>query len=100
MGFFNKLFGIKEKEILEQGLQKTKEGFLKLWDESTATLNARWESIPDSRFQETIMAFGQYEGTVYSSILYFIDNEIHHRGQGYVYLRALGVEPPAFWDRS
>ena len=79
---------------------KTKEGFLKLWDESTATLNARWESIPDSRFQETIMAFGQYEGTVYSSILYFIDNEIHHRGQGYVYLRALGVEPPAFWDRS
>jgi fused signal recognition particle receptor len=28
MSFFNKLFGKKEKEILEQGLQKTKEGFL------------------------------------------------------------------------
>src|SRR5690349_7348964 len=27
MGFFNKLFGKKEKESLEQGLQKTKEGF-------------------------------------------------------------------------
>jgi fused signal recognition particle receptor len=28
MGFFEKLFGKKEKESLEQGLQKTKEGFL------------------------------------------------------------------------
>ncbi len=28
MGFFNKLFGKKEKETLDQGLQKTKEGFL------------------------------------------------------------------------
>jgi hypothetical protein len=30
---------------------------------------------------------------------YWIDNEIHHRGQGYVYLRALGVEPPPFYER-
>src|SRR6266567_2016337 len=28
MSFFNKLFGKKEKESLDQGLQKTKEGFL------------------------------------------------------------------------
>lgn len=28
MGFFGKLFGIKEKESLDQGLEKTKEGFL------------------------------------------------------------------------
>jgi len=27
MGFFDKLFGKKEKESLDQGLQKTKEGF-------------------------------------------------------------------------
>ena len=27
MGFFNKIFGKKEKESLDQGLQKTKEGF-------------------------------------------------------------------------
>jgi uncharacterized damage-inducible protein DinB len=32
-------------------------------------------------------------------LLYCIDNEIHHRGQGYVYLRALGIEPPPFWER-
>ena len=28
MGFFDKLFGKKERESLDQGLQKTKEGFL------------------------------------------------------------------------
>jgi uncharacterized damage-inducible protein DinB len=29
-----------------------------------------------------------------------IDNEIHHRAQGYVYLRALNIEPPHFWERD
>jgi uncharacterized damage-inducible protein DinB len=33
-------------------------------------------------------------------LLYIVDNEVHHRGQGYVYLRALGVEPPAFFQRD
>ena len=45
-------------------------------------------------------AFGQWEGPVYSFIFYWIDNEIHHSGQAYVYLRSLGIEPPAFYDRS
>ncbi|MGO3807708.1 MAG: DinB family protein [Sphingobacterium sp.] len=31
--------------------------------------------------------------------MYFVDNEIHHRGQGFVYLRSLGIEPPHFWER-
>jgi len=31
---------------------------------------------------------------------YAMENEIHHRAQGYTYLRHLGIEPPAFWDRS
>lgn len=34
-----------------------------------------------------------------SRIQYAIENEIHHRGQGYVYLRMLGFEPPPFWER-
>ncbi|MFD1732208.1 DinB family protein [Deinococcus malanensis] len=28
-----------------------------------------------------------------------MENEIHHRGQGFVYLRLLGIEPPAFYER-
>ena len=31
------------------------------------------------------------QGVLHNLILYVIDNEIHHRGQGYVYLRALGI---------
>jgi uncharacterized damage-inducible protein DinB len=77
----------------------SKTNILKLWDEATDEINSYWPQLTDDRFHDTILAFGKYEGSVYSSILYFIDNEIHHRGQGYVYLRSLGIEPPAFWDR-
>lgn len=77
----------------------SKANILSLWDKATADIETLWPQIRDERFHDTILAFGQYEGTVLSSILYFIDNEIHHRAQGYVYLRSLGIEPPAFWDR-
>ena len=53
-----------------------------------------------ARFLEVDTAFGAYEGVIFGLFQYWIDNEIHHRGQGYVYLRALGIEPPAFYDRS
>ena len=79
---------------------RSKAELLALWDEATATLNEIWPQIPAHRFSEIDKAFGQWEGTGISTILYAIDNEIHHRGQGYVYLRALGISPPAFYDRS
>ena len=79
---------------------RPKQDVLRLWDESTAQLDALWKQIPPPRFQETLTAFGQYKDVLHNLILYVIDNEIHHRGQGYVYLRALGIEPPAFYDRS
>lgn len=79
--------------------ENSKARILQRWDESTETLNTYWKEIPKNKFHDPIKSFGQWEGTVLSSILYYIDNEIHHRGQGYVYLRSLGIEPPAFWDR-
>ncbi len=78
---------------------QNKANILTLWDEATEEINTYYAQISLERFQEHIKLFGQYEGTVSSNIFYFIDNEIHHRGQGYVYLRALGIEPPAFWER-
>src|SRR5690606_18730256 len=79
--------------------ENSKSKILQLWDEATEVINKYWIQIKPELFHETIKAFGQYEGKVYSSIFYFIDNEIHHRGQVYVYLRSLGIEPPAFWER-
>ena len=73
---------------------------LRLWDEDAAELDRLWRQIPPDRFQETISAFNQYPGKVYDLLMYAIDNEIHHRGQGYVYLRALGIAPPPFYERE
>lgn len=84
-------------EHFEHGNKKAK--ILELWDEATKEIDTYWAQIKPEQFQQNIKIFGQYEGTVYSSIFYFIDNEIHHRGQGYVYLRSLGIEPPAFYER-
>ncbi|HCO82593.1 MAG TPA: damage-inducible protein DinB, partial [Arenibacter sp.] len=84
-------------EHLEHGNKKDR--LLELWDRTTAEINTYWSQIKEEQFQQNIKIFGQYDGTVMSSILYFIDNEIHHRGQAYVYLRSLGIEPPAFYER-
>ena len=73
---------------------------LALWDATTARIDALWPAIPPARFEAVDTAFGQYEGVIYGLLLYWIDNEIHHRGQGYVYLRALGLDPPPFWERG
>jgi DinB family len=78
----------------------TKVELLTLWDNATKAIDAIWITIPPHRFAETDTAFGQWKNTGIGTILYAIDNEIHHRGQAYVYLRALGIEPPAFYDRS
>ena len=79
---------------------RPKQEILRLWDESTEQLDELWRQIPPERFQETATAFGQYTDTLHNLILYVIDNEIHHRGQGYVYLRALGIAPPPFYERE
>jgi uncharacterized damage-inducible protein DinB len=81
-------------------LPKTKADLLAIWDEVTEQIDTYWPQLPEERFQEIVMAFGAYEGPVYSTLLYFIDNEIHHRGQAYVYLRSLGIAPPPFWERA
>lgn len=80
-------------------LPQTKEEILAKWDEVTEQINRYWPLLELSAFQKSVTAFGQYEGTIISTILYFIDNENHHRGQAYVYLRSLGINPPFFWER-
>jgi uncharacterized damage-inducible protein DinB len=91
-------------ELPHQGNNKlpldTQEEFLQKWDEVTDLINESWNKISIERFEVVEMAFGAFEDTNFNSVMYFIDNEIHHRGQGTVYLRSLGIEPPVFYDRS
>lgn len=72
---------------------------LAAWDATTEEIDATWSAIPPERFQEVMTAFGTWTMSGIDMILYIVDNEIHHRGQCYVYLRSLGVEPPAFYER-
>ena len=78
----------------------TKAELLAAWDDATTEINTLWPKIPAARVQEVDTAFGQWKMAIYDLLLYVRDNEIHHRGQGYVYLRALGIEPPPFWERG
>ncbi|MCH5597830.1 DinB family protein [Niabella ginsengisoli] len=78
---------------------KEKADLLQAWDEATEQISIYFPQISAEKFHEDINLFGEYKFPVIENIQYFIDNEIHHRAQGYVYLRALGIEPPFFWDR-
>ncbi len=87
-------------ETFADGKTETKAELLARWDADTALLDELLPQIPLERYQETVTVFGQYTDTITGLLLYPVDNEIHHRGQGYVYLRALGIEPPAFYLRD
>jgi uncharacterized damage-inducible protein DinB len=93
--------GVATGQWVNEKLEVTTKGeILRLWDANTAELDRVWKTIPEKRFQEEDTAFGQWKMSGFAMIFYAIDNEVHHRGQGYVYLRSLGFEPPAFYDRS
>lgn len=77
-----------------------KADLLARWDAQTQEIDALWPKVRPEAWQEIMDAFGYFQGPAISILLYVIDNEIHHRAQGYVYLRALGVEPPAFHVRD
>lgn len=90
-----------EQPFSEENAEKlmTKADYLRKWDETAEEINVYWKQLNTEDFSQTFNLFGAYEFPVIQNILYIIDNEIHHRGQAYVYLRALGIEPPFFWER-
>ena len=75
----------------------TKEGVLALWDKVTEIIEREWKEIGD--FTQSLTIY-QMTFTFAQWILYAIENESHHRGQGYTYLRALHIDPPFFWGRE
>jgi uncharacterized damage-inducible protein DinB len=79
---------------------RTRAEALRIWDEKTDEINQLWRDVPATAFEQSHLAFGQWEGKGHDLLLYVIDNEIHHRAQASVYLRSLGIEPPSFPDRS
>ena len=64
MGFFNKLFGKKEKETLDQGLQKTKEGFFSKISRAIAGKSTVDEELLDNLEEALVGADVGIETTV------------------------------------
>src|SRR5690242_17472195 len=56
MGFFNKLFGKKEKESLDEGLQKTKENFFAKVSKAIAGKNTVDEEVLDNLEEALVSA--------------------------------------------
>jgi len=83
--------------FLEGTFPTTKAEVLALWDRATEILDREWQKVGDYTQPLTIyqmtFSFTQW-------ILYAIENETHHRGQGYTYLRSLQIDPPYFWGRE
>jgi uncharacterized damage-inducible protein DinB len=77
----------------------TKEALLAEWDRQTPLISEYFNQISEDRMKEDFNLFGEFNFPINQNMVYFLDNEIHHRAQGYVYLRSLGIEPPMFWDR-
>lgn len=93
---------ISENQIIEFSdfmgyAGKTKAEILTHWDKTTALIEKFGNGTPQEKYREVFNIFGMYNYPVIENLTYLLENEIHHRGQGYVYLRALGIEPPAFY---
>src|SRR3712207_9205387 len=64
MGFFNKLFGKKEKESLDEGLQKTKENFFSKVSKAIAGKSTVDEEVLDNLEEALVTADVGIETTV------------------------------------
>ncbi|PYE53631.1 DinB family protein [Deinococcus yavapaiensis] len=73
---------------------RSKTALLAAWDEATRRLMDEWTSVPSERVWAVVPPLPHLV-----AVPYLIDNEVHHRAQGFVYLRLLEIEPPAFYER-
>ncbi len=78
----------------------SKAELLEAWDEDTEALQAAFNALTAEQFDAGLLLFGSFQASGRGHLVYALDNELHHRGQLYVYLRALNVEPPAFYERD
>jgi uncharacterized damage-inducible protein DinB len=95
--------GIATGEWAWQALHKevnTKQGLLEACESVRSQVREWWPKVTTERLVtvEEDGLFGPAQSNL-NRLVYALENEIHHRGQGYIYLRLLGTEPPEFYVR-
>ncbi|MCK1993451.1 damage-inducible protein DinB [Peribacillus muralis] len=78
-----------------------KEALLSACDAVRVETRRLWQEVTEETLEviEKDPFFGPSKSH-FSRLQYGLENEIHHRGQGFIYLRALGIEPPEFFVRD
>lgn len=76
-----------------------KQELLTAFEDLKKQTQENWSKLSPDRLQAVEKDAWGMTWANYHRLLYMVDNEIHHRAQGYVYLRLLGIEPPAFYKR-
>ena len=72
---------------------------LSVWNALSIRLKDELPGVPPQRYARTVNCHRAGESGL-AAAFGEIDNEVHHRGQGKVYLLLLGTAPPDFWERS
>ncbi|KSU83379.1 Uncharacterized damage-inducible protein DinB (forms a four-helix bundle) [Fictibacillus enclensis] len=86
------------KDVFE-GANK-KEEFLQISQEVRDQTRKLFEEMNEERLNVVMQdPFFGPEMSHFARLQYALENEIHHRGQGFTYLRLLGIEPPEFYVR-
>jgi len=87
---FRERTGLATKQALLDACAAVRRRTLELWPKIT---------VERLLTEERDGFFNDASQTNLSRFIYALENEIHHRGQGYTYLRMLGIEPPPFYVR-
>lgn len=87
-------------ELQAENPHRDKSALLAAWQDDLASIEQTLPQVTAEQFRAEHTAFGFYTTSGLNQFLYSLENETHHRGQMYVYLRALGIEPPAFYERE
>lgn len=87
-------------ELKGENPHQDKASLLAAWQDDLSAIRSGLPQVTADQFRAEHTAFGFYTTSGLNQFLYSLENETHHRGQMYVYLRALGIEPPAFYERE
>jgi uncharacterized damage-inducible protein DinB len=79
-----------------KGNYKSTQELVEVFDQLYRRTRGRLEQFPDDGFDLRVKPFGA-EQKISSIAMGIAEHEIHHRGQLYVYLRLMGVTPPAMY---
>ena len=76
----------------------TREDLVRAMRNAWKSADAAVQSLTEAQATATVETPWGFSPPAWVCVQIIFDEHIHHRGQLYAYLRALGVEPPFMWD--